>query len=157
MRLRYVYGQDELISRFVAALVPHVDDNGWQHAVSMGVIDEEGKLIAGVVWYNYSRAFGHIEVGAAATSPHWFTRETIRRLYGYPFDELGCQLVLHVTPATDNDRVKRILAGLGCYFVEVPRLFGRARDGVVAGLTEEVWRNSKLGRRLAQVAQQEAA
>jgi len=155
--LRYVYGQDQLVSRFVASLVPHVDDNGWQHAVSMGVIDEAGRLIAGVVWYNYSRAFGHIEVGAAATSPHWFTRETIRRLYGYPFDQLGCQLVLHITPAADNERVQRILAGLGCWFVTVPSLFGRGHDGIVAGLTEEVWRTGKLGRRLQVSQQQEAA
>lgn len=154
--LRYVYGHDRVISKFVAGLVPHVDDRGWEHAKGMGVINEAGELIAGVVWYNYSKRFDHIEVGAAAIDPRWFTRETIRRLYGYPFDELGCQVVYHITPV-NHHRVLRILQGLGCEFAKLPRIFGRSMDGMLCTLTEEVWRRGKVGQRLQRIRHREAA
>jgi RimJ/RimL family protein N-acetyltransferase len=71
------------------------------------------------------------------------TRETIARMYQYPFAQCGSQMVLHCVRA-DNEAPLRILAALGCMFVKVPRLYGREHDGVLCLLTREAWDESKF-------------
>jgi hypothetical protein len=51
--LRYVYGHDEIVAQFVAQMIPHVGA-GFGNAVDR-VIDDDGKLIAGVVYHNYAQ------------------------------------------------------------------------------------------------------
>ena len=49
--LEFVYGHDEEIARFVARSVPTGTDFG--RCKTIGVIDADGKLIAGLVYFNY--------------------------------------------------------------------------------------------------------
>jgi hypothetical protein len=68
-------------------------------------------------------------------------------MYGYPFLQVGCQMVVQRTPA-DDEHLLRMLAAYGFMFVRLPRLFGRTRDGVACLLTYEDWINSKFNRKL---------
>jgi len=95
MTLRYVYGQDETVARFVAQLIPHVDRGfpwGYQ---CIGVerpfnrpntkliegYEPLGSLIAGIVYYNWNKKNGTIEVAVGALpGVVWFTRETMKRM-----------------------------------------------------------------------------
>ena len=144
--LDYVYGQDELVAQFVAQLIPHVRGYGFARAKAIGVIDADGRLVGGIVYHDYNPQSGVIMLAAAATSPRWLTRETLRRMYEYPFSQLGVQMVAQPTPA-DNERLLRQLAALDYMFVLVPRMFGRERDGVLALFTREAWQKSKFIRR----------
>src|SRR5262245_26655894 len=93
--LRYVYGQDEIVARFVAMMIPHVGYRGFGNCRAIGVIDDGGKLIAGLVYSNWNTMAGTIEIsGAALPGAHWLTRETIRRMFEYPFEQCGCQMVM---------------------------------------------------------------
>jgi|SRR5262252_5859910 len=141
--VRYLFGQHEAVAKFVADRIPHNHGWGFGPVKTIGVLDEDGRLIAGIVYGNWNPEAGVIEIAAAATSPRWLTRRTIELMYGYPFAQLGCQMVVQRTPA-GNERLLRQLAVAGYNFVLVPRLFGRDRDCVICTLTCEVWRASKF-------------
>jgi RimJ/RimL family protein N-acetyltransferase len=145
--LDYVYGHDEIVSHFVATLIPHCRRGFGPAAKAIGVIDE-GRLIAGIVYHNYDPEAGIIEIsGAALPGTYWLSRETLRRMFQYPFHGCRCQMVVQRTPA-DDERLLGVLARYGYAFVTIPRLFGRDRDGVVCLLTREAWENNKFNQRL---------
>lgn len=151
--LRYVYGHDNVIARFVAALIPHVGWRGFPvNSKAVGVIDQDGKLIAGIVYSGWNPDAGTIEISGAAVDPKWLTRETLRRMFSYPFDECACQMVVMRVLAT-NERLLRQLAVYGFNFVEVKRLFGREHDGVICTLTVEAWRDNKFNKREVRVVE----
>jgi hypothetical protein len=159
--LRYVYGQDRLVADAVAQLIPHVGPGGFGDAAkTIGVIDEEGRLIAGLVYHNYDPQAGTIEISGAATNSRWLSRETIKRMYQYPFHTCGCQMIAQRTPA-DSERLLGQLAEYGYTFIKFPRLFGRHRDGVICTLTYEDWCdnrfNKKFKHHLRDAPQEEAA
>jgi len=160
--LRYVYGQDQVVAQFVGELIPHVGGRGFGPAAkAIGIIDEDGILIAGLVYANYDPGSETIELSGAAIHPRWLTRETIARMYQYPFLQCGCQMIYQKTPA-DNERLLRQLAEYDYTFIKVPRMFGRERDGVLCLLTVEDWRNNRFNKRFKHhvidaVPQEEAA
>jgi RimJ/RimL family protein N-acetyltransferase len=146
--LDYVYGHDEAVAQFVASLIPHCHRGFGPNAKAIGVIDNEGYLIAGIVYHNWDPEAGIIELsGAALPGTYWLTRETLARMYQYPFHQCGCQMVVQRTPS-DDVRLLGILAAYGFSFVTIPRLFGRDRDGVICSLTREAWESNKFNRRL---------
>jgi len=154
--LRFVYGKDEIVATAVSRMVPNCE-RGFGKCTAIGVIDEGGALIAGIVFHNWNPEAGVIELSAAALpGKRWLTRETIRCMYGYVFDHCGCQLAISCVPAGD-ERVLRQLAAGGYSFVRVPRLYGRERDAVLCMLTEEDWRANKFNAAKEPAVEMEAA
>jgi RimJ/RimL family protein N-acetyltransferase len=156
--LNYVYTHDELIARFVANLIPHAR-RGFGRCKTIGVINDAGHLIAGIVFHNYNPDAGVIEIsGAALPGVHWLSRRTLQRMFEYPFIACDCQMVVQQTPA-DNERLLGVLARYNYSFIPVPRMFGRDRDGVLCLLTREAWESNKFNRRkdLVPVDAKEAA
>jgi RimJ/RimL family protein N-acetyltransferase len=146
--LQYVYEQHEAVAHFVAQLIPHDrGGRGYGRCKAIGVLDEAGNAIAGIVYFNYNADAGTIEIaGAALPKSRWLTRETIRRMYEYPFLQLGVQMIIQRTPA-DNESLLRQLAAYDYMFITVPRMFGRDRDGVLCLLTREAWEGNRFNRR----------
>lgn len=146
--LQYVYEQHEAVAHFVAQLIPHDrGGRGYGRCKAIGVLDENGRAIAGIVYFNYNPDAGTIEIaGAALPKSGWLTRETIAIMYQYPFLQLRCQMVIQRTPA-DNERLLRQLAAGNYSFILVPRMFGRDRDGVLCCLTCEAWAANKFCKR----------
>lgn len=147
MTLRYIFDRPELVANCVAMLIPHCRARGFGKCSAIGVIDEDGKLIGGLVYHNYDIAANVIEISGAATHPRWLTRETIKWMYQYPFHQLGVQMVVQRTPA-DDVRLLRQLASYDYTFIKVPRMFGRERDGVLCLLTYEDWCENSFNKRL---------
>ena len=146
--LRYVYDHHEAVGEFVARMIPHVGSRGFGPAArAIGVIDEDGKLIAGLVYHNYDPDAGIIEISGASVSKRWLSRGTIARMYQYPFVTCGCQMVYQRTPA-DNEYLLGMLAAYDYAFVKVPRMFGRHKDGVICTLTVEDWQSNRFNKRL---------
>jgi len=160
--LDYVYGHDEIIAGFVASMIPACRNRGFGKCKTIGVI-EGHNLIAGLVYHNWNPEAGVIEMSAAALpGKQWMTRETIKRMYQYPFLQVGCQMMLQMS-AADDERLLRQLNALNYTLKLIPRLLGRDKDGVVCTLSREAWEESKFTRRLGhhrdvlQVATREAA
>ena len=145
--LHYIYGQNEIVSDFVSKLIPHCRGLKFGNCQTIGVIDEEGRLIAGLVYHNYDPWARTIEIsGAAFGDKQWLTRETIRRMYQYPFLGAGVQMIVQRTPA-DDELLLRQLAAYDYAFVKVPRMFGHDRDGVLCLLTYEAWCGNRFNKR----------
>lgn len=144
--LDYVYDHDEIVADFVAALIPACRGRGFGRCKTIGVV-EGGLLIAGLVYHNYDPDAGTIEISGAALPGHyWMTRETLKRMYQYPFLGCRCQMVINRVPA-DDERQLRQLAAYNYMFIRVPRALGRDKDGVLCLLTREDWEANKFNQR----------
>jgi hypothetical protein len=147
MSLEYVYGYDGVVGAFVARLIPHCQRGFGFNIKTIGVVDGH-ELIAGIVYHNWEPEAGIIEISAAALPGEpWLSRETLRRMFGYPFLECKCQMVVQRIPA-DDERQQSMMARFGYMLIKVPRMYGRDRDGVLALLTVEDWAENKFNRRL---------
>lgn len=96
-------------------------------------------IVAGVVYHNYCPEAGVIELSAASVDRKWLTKDRLRQIYGYPFDQIGCQMVV-ARYSAENKRVRRIWTALGATEYVIPRLRGRDEAEVIATLTVEAWR-----------------
>src|SRR5215831_21105131 len=119
--LRYIYDNTEIVADFIAKLIPHARAGFAPGHTTIGMIDEQGRLVAGLVYHNYDPESGTIEIsGGALPGVHWLTARTIARFYGYPFLQLGCQMIYQRTPA-ENERLLGMLAAYNYSFIKIPR------------------------------------
>lgn len=146
----FVYGHDQAVAHFVAQMIPRCHRGFGPNIKAIGIIDDPklGNLIAGVVYHNWDPESAVIEMSCAALpGKQWLTRETLGRIYQYPFLQCGCQMVVKRMMA-DNERLLRQFAVMDCTFYKVHRMWGRDTDGVLVTLTREAWDNNKFNRRL---------
>jgi RimJ/RimL family protein N-acetyltransferase len=149
MRLRYVHEQDHPVARFVAALIPHVGWRGFSNYRAIGVIDDRGELIAGLVYTNWNPMAGTIELSAAAQpGRNWLTRATVRLAFDYAFEKHGCQMVIMRVRA-DNVSLLARLSDFGFSMSFVHRLYGRDTGGMVCTFTAEQWAQHPINRKVS--------
>jgi len=155
--LRHLWNENELVGEFVAALIPHCRRGFGANIRTLGVLDEDDQLIAGIVYHNWDVEAGLMEISGAATHPRWLSRRTLMLMHCYPFGvDCKCQMIVQRIPA-DNVRLLSIVKRYGYELREIPRLFGRHRNGVVATLTDEAWFNNLFNRELREEAMRDAA
>lgn len=100
-------------------------------------------LVAGLVYCDYDRNAGVIQISGAADTPRWLTRKVLWEMFAWPFLELGCQTVaMRVDP--DDMRLKRILTSYGFTCHVLPRLRGRDKDEALYLLHDDVWRENRF-------------
>ena len=146
--MNYLYGHDEEVARFAAQLIPSCRGRGFGNCKTIGVLDNDGLLIAGLIYHHYDPDAQVIEISAAALANRpWMTRETLRRMFQYPFHQCGCQMVIQRIAADDYRQVRQMQA-FGYTLIGVPRMLGRDSDGLLALLTYEAWSANKFNRRL---------
>lgn len=105
--IRLVLGLDELVIKWVRAQLPGTLDFG--PATAIGVADGT-RLIAGVVYSNYH---GHmIEVSVASTDRRWVSRNILRGLFAYPWQQLGVGR-MQVTIAKRDKHTRKFVERLG--------------------------------------------
>ena len=85
MTLRYVFDRPEIVANCVAMLIPRCRSRGFGNCSAIGVIDEDGKLIGGIVYNHWDPDAGRVEIHGAAVHPRWLTRQTIFHMFNYPF------------------------------------------------------------------------
>ena len=83
-----VYGQDARVRSWVAERIGETLDDA---DVAIG-IEENGELIAGVVYNMYTKASICMHV-AAIPGKRWMTKEYLWRVFAYPFIQLNCNRV----------------------------------------------------------------
>lgn len=151
--MRVYWGHDSTDARTNANLAAWVGQKlfgdkarGFGPCTTMAVFDEQ-ELLGVMVFHNYESAAGIIEVSGAANDPRWLTRPVLRQMFAFPFDELGCQMVVMRVSET-NARLMRILTAYGFQSYRIPRLRGRNEDEIVFTLTDDRWRNNGFHRRI---------
>lgn len=120
-----LYGFDREVAAWVAERVPVMTGRSvGQATAALGVI-RGGKIVAGLTFQNYREGVD-IEVSLAADSPRWAHPATLRRLFRYPFVQLGLPRLTCIT-ARKNKRARKLIEGMGWKLEGKCR---RAYDGV---------------------------
>lgn len=83
-----IYGQDDRVSRWVAE---RIDEEFIGKVNTLG-LEEDGKLIAGVVFNQYTGP-GIMAHVAADPTKRWMNRDFLYRAFAYPFIQLECRRV----------------------------------------------------------------
>ncbi|MEQ9634601.1 MAG: GNAT family protein [Devosia marina] len=138
-----LYGHSATVAQWVSEHIPGCE-RGFAGQGAIGVV-EDGRLIGGTVFHNWSPESGVVEMSSAATSPRWLSRPMLKAIFGYVFDQLGCQLVV-MRVSERNTRMIRIAEKFGFTGYLIPRLRGRDEAEWVFTLTEEKWRQHPLAR-----------
>jgi hypothetical protein len=142
----YVYGHNEIVADAVASMIPAMHGRGFGKCTAIGVLDG-ASLVAGIVYHNWEPDAAIIEMSVAALpGVPWLSRETIRRMYEYPFIQLNCQMVTNRMDLRD-ERLLAQCARLGYSLIRIPRMLGRGHDGVLGLLTAEDWSANKFHQR----------
>ena len=105
-----LYGADYEVAQFVWQRIRHLRDHPFpfENATALGVvrtIGGEPRLIGGIV-FNNSRRFD-IEMHGAFDVPDWCRPSTLRRLFTYPFVQLGVTRMTTIT-GRKNKAARRI-------------------------------------------------
>lgn len=109
---------------------------------------EGGKLVAGVLYYDFDEAAGIVQMSAYSASKRWLTRPVLKAIFELPFGSLGCQMVV-LRVSERNTVMLRIARSIGFSEFFVPRLLGRDEGEFVFTLTDDQWRASKYNREAA--------
>jgi hypothetical protein len=91
---------------------------------TIGLVDDDYRLRAGVVYDGYNGA--SIQMHVAAEGKHWLNREFLWYAFHYPFEQLKVRAVIGVVPS-NNAKALRFDLHLG--FKEEARLRDTHPDG----------------------------
>jgi RimJ/RimL family protein N-acetyltransferase len=116
------------------------DMSGFGPCTTMGV-QHDGELVGVVVFHNFNRKAGVVEISGVSESPRWLSRSLLLAMFGYVFDKLGCQMAV-MRVAEDDSRLMRILTAYGFDHIHLPRMRGRNEGENLYTLTEEDWRGN---------------
>ena len=123
------------------------DDRRFKNFKTMGVLIDD-KPAAVMVYHNYNPHDGVIEMSGAGIDKRWLNMKAVHDMFAYPFDQLGCQLVVHRNDPEDK-ALTRMLKAWGFEFYLIPRLRGRDKAEQICTLTVEDWRNTRYKKRRA--------
>lgn len=139
-----VLNQSEAVAEAVAALIPGCE-RGFGPCKAIGFLDGQGRFEAGVVYHNWSPESGVIELSAASVHRSWLTRERLRVVFGYPFDQLGGRIAV-ARIGEHNARARRIWRSLGASEFPIPALRSPTEAEVIYTLAAETWRAGRFSR-----------
>lgn len=140
-----VTGQDFEVAKFVASRIDGCE-RGFENFKTLGIVDDEGQLIAGLVYHNWNPESAVIEISGAADNPRWLTRPVLHDMFSYPFQQIGVQMVV-MRVSEKNKRLHRILKAYGFDDYRIPRLRGRNEAEMIYTLTDDAWRSSAFERK----------
>jgi RimJ/RimL family protein N-acetyltransferase len=132
--------RNEVVGGFVASLIGF--ERGFEKFATMGVFDGN-KLIAGSVYHNWQPEAGVVEISSASISRRWLTKPVIKAMFSFPFDKLGCQLVV-LRVSERNEVMCGIAERFGFQAYPIPRLRGRDEGEIIFTLTVEQWRGHRV-------------
>ncbi|WP_245489078.1 GNAT family protein [Mesorhizobium sp. M7D.F.Ca.US.004.03.1.1] len=143
---RLLFDHNEAVAQFVADLTPGCEA-GFGNCKAIGVIEDGGDLVAGMVFHDWQPGPGLIQISSASKTPRWLTADVRHIMFSYPFDQIGCQMVV-LQVSAKNERMVRIAKAFGFTPYLIKRMRGRDEDGYVFTLTDDDWRNSKFTRKI---------
>ena len=120
-------GQRERVAAWVASRIRDMGEPPARDYEAIGVT-RDGRIIGGVIYAEYREMGpGQCDIRTHwAGEPGWLIRATLRVLFGYPFQQLGCIRVTALT-SRGNKRALGISRRIGF------QIEGCVRDGFGAG------------------------
>jgi RimJ/RimL family protein N-acetyltransferase len=129
-----IFGQDERVAAWVAKQLPHVGAAGFGPCRAVAVVSGSQRPLGAIVYHDYQKAAGTVQISMATVSPMWAQPQTIRDLLAIPFDQYRVRKVWTCIPS-DNERAQRFNTGIGMKREAVLReQFGPKRHAVIFGM-----------------------
>lgn len=104
--MNLLFMRDQEVADWVAQRIPHLRGPGFGACRAIGVISDQGEMLAGVVYHDFQAAYETIQLSMAADSPRWAKRGVIRGLLHYPFEQVGIHKLWTATPHTNTRAIK---------------------------------------------------
>lgn len=139
-----VANQDKRVAEWVASRITTFQLGSTPYT-AIGLANETGALLAGVVYENYTRTDIHMHV-AALPGRRWLSKAFLGEGFRYPFEQLGCVRVTGLVPAR-NLEAQEFDEHLG--FVKegrVRQILPNGDDLIVYGMLREECRFLNVGR-----------
>jgi len=146
--LRLLYGHNETVSQWVASLIPGMTEFGPSTAI--GVINDSGTLVGGVVFHDYQPQWKNIQVSFAATQANWLTPNLVCAILSYPFDQVGVARITSLTPKR-NRRARQFLNKFGFRLEGNIRLGFGDDDAILSGLMRTDWEKHRFNGRQGKI------
>jgi len=140
--MKLLYGHNKAVADFVSKLAPHCEA-GFGNCTGIGVINNDGLLVGGMVYSGYDPIAGTIEMSGAAINKRWLTKKTLYAFFEYPFEQINCQMVFMRNAATQAS-LHRMLRAYGFEEFLIKRMYGREEDGHLWTLTDDDWKQNKF-------------
>ena len=138
------YGSSELNRLFAAwaSMRLFAKPDGFKDCCTLGVFSEpENKLVAVVVYHNYHRLNGVIEISCVTESRWWLRDGILHEMFRRPFEVMGCRTVCMRVPP-ENKYLAKVLRKYGFRSYTIPDLRGWNGDEVVFTLNCDQWRSN---------------
>ena len=141
--MRLVLDRSPAVAAWVAARIPQMAGAAdFGPATAIGVVSGDGRALGGVVFHNYQPRFRNVEVSFASESARWLTKNLIRQILAYPFDQLACQRITAITPKKAQ-AARAFLDRFGFKREGVVRRGFGADDAIISGLLKREWLRSR--------------
>lgn len=151
--MRLAVGYDAQVADWVGKRIPHMGDSeAFGPCAAIGVVNDDGYLVAGVVFHNYVERYRIVEISMAASNVRWASRATLTGLLAYPFEQLNCVRVTTITPRK-NKRALTFNRKLGFKQEGIVRRGFGSQDAVICGLLAKEWRESPFNLRRTVMAE----
>ena len=139
-----IANRDKLVAEWVAARIP-IFEFGSSPYTALGIANEAGVLLAGVVYQNYTKVDIHMHV-AALPGRRWMSRHFLGECFRYPFEQLKCRRVTGLVPAK-NAVAAKFDEHLGFTWEgRIRRILPDGDDVIVYGMLREECRFLEVGR-----------
>lgn len=102
-------------------------------------------IVASIAFHNYQPADGVIEISAYASTRDWLSKDRLRGVYSYPFDQLGVRLCV-ARISERNHTARRVWRALGASEFVIPELRGPGEAEAIYTLHRDQWAASKFMR-----------
>lgn len=141
--IRKILDRPEAVAAFVSDGL-WGDQRGFGPCKGIGFADGD-RLIAGIVYHNYDPWSGVIELSAYSERRDWLSKDRLRAVFSYPFEQMGLRLCV-ARISENNTRTLRIWRALGADFYPIPDLRAEGEAEIIAVLRRDTWENSKFAR-----------
>ncbi len=94
-------GRDELVGPWVCK---RTGGEWWPGMGTAIGLEQDGKLIAGVLYDNYNGA--NIQMHVAGEGRRWLNRDYLRFCFHYPFNQLKVKRITGIVPSVNDDALK---------------------------------------------------
>ena len=127
-----LYNHDIEVKNWVAAKIPDLalSSYGFQNGTAIGVESKSAGLMAGVVYHEWIKEHGTIQLSIASVNAMWARPEIIKLLLSYPFHKLGVHKAWIVIDSTNINSL-RLTKSIGFKFEALlHNQFGKNKDAV---------------------------
>lgn len=92
--------KDELVGEWVRKHIPRFEFSSPYTAI--GLMNEAGIILAGVVYENYTNYDVHVHI-AAIQGKRWMSKRWLGEVFRYPFEQLKVQRITALVPASNAE------------------------------------------------------